>query len=83
MEQKQIKHIDGTWWTTTYPYKDTEIVIKSCEDKGMKAHCFKDGKVIFTQRFRWILPEKLLIRMQNRVDMWINGEWIPKKLRNE
>ena len=74
-------HPDGDWHTSRYPYLDTEIVLKSHKDKGMKAHCFYDGKVVFTQRFRWIIPAKLVIRMKKRVDMWKAGEWIPIKLR--
>ena len=74
-------HLDGVWWTTEYNYRDRIIQLKSRAHHGMKAHCWYDGKVVFTQRFLFIEPEKLLIRMKNRIDMWIAGTWIPKKLR--
>jgi len=77
---QEIKHIDGVWKTTEYPYRDRIIVIKSQKNHGMKAHCFYEGKVIFTQRFRSILPALLLKRMKDRIDSWIEGAWTPKKL---
>ena len=79
---EEIKHIDGKWKTTEYPYRDRIIMIKSQKDHGMKAHCFYEGKVIFTQRFRCIDPKLLLKRIQDRIDSWIEGTWIPKKLKS-
>lgn len=77
---KDIKHPDGVWHTTEYKYRDRVIMIKSRIGHGMKAHCFYEGSVIFTQRFKTIEPMHLLKRMKDRVDMWIAGDWIPKKL---
>jgi len=74
------QHPDGEWNTSKYNYRGCVIMIKSELDKGMKAHCFADDKVIFTQRFRWIKPDKLLARMKSRIDMWKSGTWVPKKL---
>ena len=74
------EHIDGIWKTTEYSYRDRVIMIKSGRNKGMKAHCFYKGKVIFTQRFHFITPKLLLKRMKDRIDSWIEGTWTPKQL---
>lgn len=82
---KTIKHIDGIWNTTEYEYLDTKIMIKSKDGKGMKAHCFWQGKVIFTERYSFVRPDYLLNRMKNKVDKWKSGEWVPvyfKKSKN-
>jgi len=76
----KIKHVDGEWYTTEFPYLGRVVMIKSCPNKGMKAHCLMDGNVIFTQRFKWIKPDHLLKRMKDRIDMWEAGTWTPKKL---
>jgi len=81
MIPKRLEHIDGDWNTTTYNYRDCIIMVKSDEDRGMKAHCFVDDKVIFTQRFKWIQPDRLVTRMKSRIDMWKSGTWVPKKLQ--
>jgi len=73
-------HPDGEWNTERYEYKGRTIEIKSRDDHGIKAHCYHQGKVVFTQRFVFIRPARLLKRMERRIDMWISGEWTPKKL---
>lgn len=80
MIQQKI-HPDGIWNTTSYPYLDTIIVIKSREGDGMKAHCFYNNEVIFTLRFSFINPDKLLNKMRSKIDDWKSGKWTPKKLK--
>ena len=66
--------------TTTQHYKGFDLVTKSKKGLGMKCHCIKDGKEIFTQRFLLIKPELLLKRMADRVDKYLSGEWVPAKI---
>lgn len=67
---EERKHIDGTWKTTEYRYKDRKILIKSQVGHGMKAHVFYPNKdeVQFTLRFHFIEPERLLQKVYNKID---------------
>ena len=77
------KHVDGIWHTSEFNYLDTVIMIKSRKGTGIKAHCFLGGKVLFTEHWNFMLPEKLLERMKVKVDKYKSGEWIPAKLKNK
>lgn len=78
---EQVQHTDGLWNTTEYEYKGKRIQLKSRVNHGIKFHVWHEDKVLFTQRFRFAKPEYMLKRAQQRIDMWLSGEWTPKKLR--
>jgi hypothetical protein len=81
MKTKLEEHVDGWWLTYREPYASYEILMKSKKSHGIKAHCMKDGKEIFTLRYLFIEPEKLLKKMKLKIDAIINGTWVPKKLK--
>ena len=81
MELKEEIHPDGLWNTSRISYRETEIVLKSRESHGMKAHCIVNGKVIFTRRYKFIKPQSLIDTMKSRIDMWKSGTWTPKSLK--
>ena len=83
MEVKLETHIDGVWNTSRQNYLDCEIIIKSKDGKGIKAHVLENGKEIFTWRFNFIEPEKLVAKMKRKIDQMRSGEWTPIKLRNK
>ena len=68
------EHIDGTWITTCYTYKNRKILIKSKKGKGMKCHVFypNSEKVEFTLRYWFILPEDLLKKAKTKIDLIIS-----------
>lgn len=65
------------WLTDTTEYKGYSLVMKSKRNQGIKCHCIKEGKEVFTQRFSFITPEKLLDKMRIRIDKIISGEYVP------
>ena len=73
-----MKHIDGEWHTTGYDYKGYRILIKSRKGGGMKAHAFdvfpNSDKVLFTLRYGFIKPEKLLSKVKSKIDLIIKSQ---------
>lgn len=74
-------HIDGKWNTEEFIYRGLKVIVKSRKGHGIKAHCFENGKEVFTLRYSFILPLELVRKMHDKIDKYLNGEWKPAKLK--
>lgn len=71
-------HIDGFWMTSEFFYKQWKIQIKSRKNHGMKCHAFlpDQDKPVFTLRYSFITPTRLLTKAKLKIDKLIteNGK---------
>ena len=63
-------HIDGSWMTSEFFYKQWKIMIKSRKGHGMKCHAFlpDQDEPVFTLRYSFITPTKLLTKAKIKID---------------